>query len=161
MKNLKIKRLGIGLLELMLALAIIGTLLIIAVRFYASSSQAQKIADANDQINMIQQACNRWILSNTDFTGIANSFDELVNRNYLPVKYKTSNNPKNPWGSIIAIQKNNGLSLEIYLKNIPYTAANAIKEQNESVVCDKSTDFSISAPVNGYSALTITIHTSC
>jgi type II secretory pathway pseudopilin PulG len=144
MKNLKLKNRGIGLLELMLSLSIIAVLLIMATRYYSSSSQAKKIADVNDQIGIIQNAGNRWLLTHADYSAGTNlitattNFKDFVDRNYLPSTYydtvaKTSI-IKHPWGGDITVLFTSP-TMSITLKNVPNEVATKLQSQYKSILC--------------------------
>ena len=138
MKISKIKKqLGLGLLELTLVLAIIAVILIMATRFYASSAESRKIADASDQVNIIQNAVNQWLLTHSDFSGLnqANVFQDFVNRNYLPPFYV--NTPRDPWGGNISakIDTKTIPSIKVILTNLPESSAKKLQMQYKSLLC--------------------------
>lgn len=139
MKNSKTKQIGIGLLEVTLSLAIIGLVLIVATRFYTSSSESRRIAEAHDQIGIIQNAAERWLLSHQDFSNMTyiTSFKDFVNRDYLPLSYL--NNPKNPWGGSITVTYYKASSYPSYMyvgfSGIPSSSALRLQSQYKSILC--------------------------
>ncbi len=96
---------GIGLLELMLALAVIALLLIMATRYFTLVDRSRKITSTIDTVELMQAAAQRWILTNDDFSGIT-SMQDLVDHNLLPDSFDKSNKPLDEWGGAISITGN-------------------------------------------------------
>jgi len=148
MKNLKPKHRGIGLLELMLALAVIATLLLMATRYYSSSSEAKKLTDVSDQLGIIQNAGNRWLLTHADYTTgtdlitSANSFKDFVDRDYLPPTYYNNTTKssalKNPWGGDLTVNFTS-TTMSITLKNVPTESAAKLQYQYKNILCQTGT----------------------
>lgn len=147
MKILKLKNRGIGLLELMLSLSIIGTLLLMATRYYSSSSEAKKISDISDQLGIIQNAGNRWLLTHADYsTGtnlitVTTNFKDFVDRNYLPPTYydtvTRTSTLKHPWGGDITVLFTSP-AMSVTLKSVPSTVALKLQSQYKSILCQTS-----------------------
>src|SRR5690348_16511372 len=97
--GVKIKQLGIGLLELMLSLAIIAILLVMAIRYYQSASNAQSINSAIDMINAVKSGVKNYMTSNIGSVEVP-SVSKLAGSGYLPQTYKESATA-NPWGGVI------------------------------------------------------------
>lgn len=94
---------GIGLLELMLALAIISILIIMATRYYQTASRSQKVAEAVTQVNAIIAAVGKWKIGKieSDYVG-GLSIQQLVDQGLLPNEFKDGAHV-NPWGGHIII----------------------------------------------------------
>lgn len=166
MKHLKIKQIGVGLLELTLALAIIAVILVLATRFYYSAAESRRISDANDQISAIQQALNRWLLSHPDFidprtNAAIKNFDPLVQRNYLPVTYLHSNDPKNPWGGDITISASTSNAITVKFDDINGNSADKMAVQNTPLVCSQADVSSVLNQQTYSYFFQITFRTSC
>lgn len=95
-------RKGIGLLELMLALAIISTLIIMATRYYQSVARSQKIAAAVIQVNSMVAAVNRWRQGQNLATATFPSITTLVSLGLLPKEWGDGSGI-NPWGGGILL----------------------------------------------------------
>lgn len=78
------KCLGIGILELMLALSIIAVLIVLATRYYNTTRTQQQISQAVADIQAIVGAANSFIIGRpeTGFTGI--DLDDLYDAGLLP-----------------------------------------------------------------------------
>lgn len=164
MKNLKIKQIGISLLELTLVSAIIAIILVLATRFYYSAAESRRISDANDQISALQQAFNRWLLDHPDFSDFAGSknFDQLVKRNYLPETYLAANNPLDPWNGGIIIANAQASSVTIAFYSVNCTSGDKLVIQNTPAVCNPASDISSGADQEALGCtFQITFHTSC
>lgn len=96
-------RKGIGLLELMLALAIIAVLIIMATRYYQTTSRSQKIAEAVTTVNAIVSAASNWRIGRVGFNGTPKlDWKNLYDQGLLP---KEMEDPKtaSPWGAEITL----------------------------------------------------------
>lgn len=94
---------GIGLLELMLALAIIGIMIMAAVRYYESTSNSQSISRTVDMINGIMSASQSYL--STHQGNSLPSIGTLISGGYLPQGFQSSggSNATNPWGGNICL----------------------------------------------------------
>lgn len=94
------KQAGISLLELVLAIAIVATMIIAATRFYQTTKQNAEAQNSLTMVHEIVDASYKWYESHPNFSTI--SFTELVKAGLLPTSY---NDDKrfNPWGGHITI----------------------------------------------------------
>lgn len=117
---------GIGLLELMLALAIIAVLLIMATRYYQSTSQSQKVNQAASDVQAIIAGFANFRAG--DPTGTF-TIDDLSG--FLPASWTTSPATiatANPWGkAYTAAPGANSTTVEISVDGMPTTACDALK----------------------------------
>jgi len=149
MKNLKNKSKGVTLLELLLSLAIIGIILIIATRFYTSSSESKRLADLNDQIGIIQNAVNRWSVNHQNpAAGLTSTttFKDFVEHGYLPSSYYKDETTKliNPWGGLMKVDFSSNYT-RLELQEIPKEAAKKIIATYQKILCQKYTNPDITA----------------
>lgn len=95
---------AIGLLELMLALAIISIIMIMATRYYSSASASQKIQAAVDQINVVKSAVQN--VSVGQVSGTIPTMGQLVQLGLIPHNFVNSADATsaiNPWGGSLTI----------------------------------------------------------
>lgn len=76
---------GIGLLELMLALAIIAVMLVVAVKYYSSANSEQEAATLVNSFSTIKSAVENYLADNP--TGGFPTMSLLVQSGYLPSLY--------------------------------------------------------------------------
>jgi len=91
---------GIGLLELMLALAIIAMLMVSATRYYKHTQVMRKVQIAVSSVQALYGANERWL---QDGHAAATSIDDLINAAYLPSDFKAT---ANPWDVTITFSGN-------------------------------------------------------
>lgn len=109
---------GIGLLELMLALAIISMLTVAAVRYFSVVSASSRVEQAMEMVSAIRAAGERWKVGNDDYTSA--SIGEFVARGFLPGVYSKITTP---WGGVISAAKNTDpTKLDIKFTNVPTKA---------------------------------------
>jgi len=108
-------RKGIGLLELMLALAIIAVLIIMATRYYQSTSRNQKVAEAVTQVNALIAASSNWKIGRSAFTGI--TYAKLYAQGLLPKEMKTDTTAT-PWGTKISVASTAGNSFDMSFEGL-------------------------------------------
>ncbi len=101
---------GIGLLELMLSLAIIAILLVMAIRYYQSASNSQKVTQALDMFNAVKSGAKNYF---TTTHSVNVSMSSLVSGGYLPSSYldkgsTTSSAHVSPWGTAFTITGSGG-----------------------------------------------------
>lgn len=103
-----------SIIELLLALVVIGVLLVISVRYYQSVKYQQQQTTVATTVKDIISASTSWGTSYPDYSGI--SLQALINVNLLPTAYK-----KNPWGGTYEISQADGnpLRIKITVKGIP------------------------------------------
>lgn len=128
---LKVKQLGIGLLELMLSLAIIAILLIMATRYYQTTKQSQEVNDAVNTVNSIVAAMTNWMTDNpSSFTGsvVTVKFSDLVKDGYLPSSLGDDGSNASPWGTSISDPtfSATGAAVNVQINNVPKGACNQL-----------------------------------
>jgi competence protein ComGC len=108
----KNKSQGIGLVELMLSIAVIAILLMMAMRYYMSTRQAEQKAVAVSMIKDIISAAAEYSIAN-QHTYNNLSLNALVSGSYLPASFCGSGSGAacgqraNPWkGGIALLQAN-------------------------------------------------------
>lgn len=92
------KQRGIGLLELMLSLAIIAILLILATRYYQSTSQSQKVNQAAGDIQALIAAVANVRAGNPN----GNVTDTDITA-FIPPSWGGSMSNANPWGGAYTV----------------------------------------------------------
>lgn len=133
---IKQKNKGIGLLELMLSLAVIGILIVMVTIYFKPTSQAANINQAINILQAIQSAGQRWLLTHDDYsTKDNNIIKELVDRNFLPKSFLDMNNP---WGGKLTVDHADS-TLSVKMDNLPTEACQALVTQAASLTC-KSDD---------------------
>lgn len=115
---------ALGLMELMLAIAVISILLLIGTRYFASVKYQQQVTKAATMVKDIIGAANSWGTGNPDFSNI--SMANLMNVNLLPNSYS-----KNPWGGTVSVGPKAGdpYSISISFTQVPTGACNTLKAQ--------------------------------
>lgn len=137
---------GIGLLELMLALAIISVLLVAATRYFASTDSSRKVNDAANMLQAVINASEDVRTSGNSYAAIT-SIDILQQRGLVPENWIAKSTP-NPWGGEITVDGTAGTSITLTLTNVPQTD------------CKSLSDFMVKKGVNGScGAGAITIYT--
>lgn len=115
---------GIGLLELMLTLAILGVMLIVSVRYFSNASTAQEASSLVNSFMTIKAAVENYLADNPLTTSIPTIAD-LVQGGYLPSSYgiKTKNKftaAPNYWGGTITVSASAGAAtFSVAQTNIP------------------------------------------
>lgn len=139
---------GIGLLELMLSLAIIAILLIMATRYYQSTSQSQKVNQAAGDIQAILAAAANYNAGNP---GGVFTISKLISSGYLPSSMGSSAANANPWGGAYTAVNTAGnpTQVTITLTLIPTTACNAL----DSLMTSNYVAAKASCTSNTYSGL--------
>lgn len=99
---------GIGLLELMLALAIISILIIMATRYYQTTSRSQKVAEAVTQANAVIAGAARWRIGKAGYDGL--TIGNLSDLGLLPREMEGGVGI-NPWGGDIVMGTSTGGTL--------------------------------------------------
>ncbi len=121
--NLKLKQIGIGLLELMLSLAIIAILLVMATRYYQVASFSEKVNQDINLIGNIEAAANRWKAIYGDYKKIT-SIQDLIDQGMQDIS------AYNAWaGTVDVVSNTEGSGIEITLNNIPYKACNNLLDK--------------------------------
>lgn len=91
---------GIGLLELMLALVVISTLIVMATRYYESASQSQKLAQTVADIRSVVAAERKWRVGQNLATATPPSISTLTSMGLLPKEWGDGSGA-NAWGGAI------------------------------------------------------------
>lgn len=102
MKNLRFKYCqAVGLLELMLALALIAIILIMTTRYYTAASGSQKVDSATQMVISTRAAVDEYMAGNPNAT--VPSVTELVQAGLLPTTFLNGSNDNNhtvsPWAT--------------------------------------------------------------
>ena len=140
MKKLK----GIGLLELMLALAIISVLLVAATRYFASTDSSRKVNDAASMLQAAINASEDVRTSDNNYSAIE-SIETLRLRGLVPDSWTVSST-LNPWGGgINVVGKKHADYVTLILSNIPQVDCQAlidimIKKRVRNGNCTGETD---------------------
>lgn len=134
------KNLGISILELLLALAIIAILLVMAVRYFELTRVAQQINDALHIISNIDTASESWLATHDDFTNV--TLQSFIDDSLVPANFAQQH--VNPWNGDIEINANekNNLALDISFTNVPKNICQDLKNNvmqhypNSTADCD-------------------------
>ena len=120
------KPFGIGLLELMLALAIIVAVLLVATRYYKVTRTTEEINEASQMINAIYVATMSYA-HNSNITS-EDLIPVFVKNGSLPEAFGKST--ANPWGGTIDASPIDQLQqVRITLTNIPFNACQNLAEK--------------------------------
>lgn len=122
----KKKETGIGLLELMLTLLIIGLILFTVTRYFALVNENLRIAQAEQQINTIVGASYRWLQGETDFSTI--TLKQLAEAGLIPQNYLDQH--ASPWKSNIELlPTNSNSSIIIVFNTLPLKSCNTLRDR--------------------------------
>lgn len=130
---MKRKITGIGLLELMLALAIIAMMMVAASKYYQSTQVARRAQVAVESVQAIYAAGERYLMDVGSFNFATDAaIDGFIAAGYLSNDFKSN---ANPWGG--AIKANGALCnnrcLAITFEQVPHNDCEnvALKLQNQ------------------------------
>jgi Tfp pilus assembly protein PilE len=115
---------GVGLLELMLAIAVSAMIIILSTLYYQSTAQSQNIALANNVFRDVYKATARYFQQNKPKDIDSKT---LIKAGLLSNRYET-----NPWGGTIKItipEAVNGFFVTISMDKIPTSACTQLGEQ--------------------------------
>lgn len=115
---------GIGLLELMLALAIIAVLLIMATRYYSTAHQNQQMSSAVDMYTAVAGATKNYF---NDKQAYPTTINQLTTGGYLPSSYANGTSV-NPWNGDITISTSAGV-VTVTMTNIPTGVCTPLSER--------------------------------
>jgi len=103
--TLKRTQVGISLLEIMLALAVVTVVLVIATRFFLITNISNQVNNATDQINGTRGGAISYLNDTENPTGL--SIMALASGDYLPESFKgtgiTGGGGVNPWGGDLKV----------------------------------------------------------
>lgn len=134
------KNLGISILELLLALAIIAILLVMAVRYFELTRVAQQINNALHIISNIDTAAESWLQTHDDFTNV--TLQSFIDDSLVPANFAQQH--ANPWNGDIEVNANdkNNLALDLSFSNVPQNICQDLKNNvmqhypNSTADCD-------------------------
>lgn len=117
---------GIGLLELMLALAIIAMMMVAASRYYKSTQTARKIHVAIESVQVLYAASERRVQDRGQY-GSGDQIGDLITKGYLPDGFATS---AAPWGgTITAVPISGNIYLQATFPNVPTADCLNVKDK--------------------------------
>jgi Tfp pilus assembly protein PilE len=120
-KNIKQKStFGIGLLELMLALAIIAILLVMATRYFETTRGAQQINQALQMLQTTMTASDNWYTTYKSYRDTPKGdvdITKLADLGLVPKDFTTDT--INPWGGKISVTPKDNDHVNIELTAVP------------------------------------------
>jgi type II secretory pathway pseudopilin PulG len=126
------KNFGIGLLELMLALAIIAALLISAVRYFQNAQTGRQVQAVIATVEAVYAAGNQYVLDNNSFT-TGDDIQKFIDRGLLPENFipDSGGYSDNPWGGEIYAQRddtsNSATSMQLKFTKVPAAACENLR----------------------------------
>jgi len=138
MVNRNIK--GIGLLELVLALAIIGVMLVSATRYFSVVNRSHRLEQAIEMVSAIKAAGERWKVAKDNYSTLSKMSD-FVDRGFLPSIYGASGTSaiKNPWGGEVTVAKGTDSTLlDITFTKVPTEECSVFVDRIPAMGCDAS-----------------------
>ncbi len=112
---------GIGLLELMLALAVIAVILVMSTRYYNVAHRQQQVNATVKEIRAIVTASTEWAKTQYNYSGI--SFTILIANQYLPSNFSKTN----VWqGAITIVPGKDTSQFIVQYTNIPTDLCNSL-----------------------------------
>lgn len=117
---IKHKPIGIGLLELMLALAIIAMMMVAASKYYQTTQMARRVQVVVESAQAVYSAGERYQLDVGGFDSSISS--NLVKYGYLPEKFLDSANPWSSAGATINVVSGSTKQLLFTLTSVPKQA---------------------------------------
>ncbi|NNM58198.1 MAG: type II secretion system protein [Legionellales bacterium] len=144
---------GIGLLELMLTLAILGVMLVVAVRYYGSASNAQEASALVNDFTTIKAAVENYLADNpattsTSFPDLA----KLVQQGYLPSSFSVTNKQgiqpaPNQWGGLVTVTAyQSGAMFKVAEAMIPMSVCKQAMGQLQSSLNHALGESAVAAP---------------
>ncbi len=133
LKNLR----GIGLLELLLVLSVLGVIVLMSVQYFSSANAQQNTTTLVNSYNTIRTATQNYI---SDHPAAAfPSMTTLVQQGYLPSSYAIQGDKgltpaPNQWGGSVAIAGSSSGTFSITETNIPATVCTMAKGQLQRTV---------------------------
>jgi type II secretory pathway pseudopilin PulG len=165
MKNFdsKMKQAGISLLEVLLSLAIISIILVMAMQYFTTASNNQKLNMVRTFIGADMAAIQGFGVNNNGFKdedGANVSWKKLVDSGYLSKDTKSLNcttdscNQVTPWGENVALDINGSVvSLQVPLPD-PIFCTNLQQSYGSKIVDCTSKEGNAIVYINGYTAST-------
>lgn len=105
---------GMGLLEIMLALAIIALLLLGAVKYYQSVRVAARSDEAAKKVLNIVAASERWSAAHQGNFSEISGIDKLMEAGLLPEGFS-----KNEWGGEVNVKALSSDKIQISMSELP------------------------------------------
>ena len=120
------KQNGIGLLELMLALAIIAMMMVAASKYYQSTQTARRVQVVVESAQAVYSAGERYQLDAGDFTDAEDLNTKFTNMGYLSGSFLSSANPWSSSTTANTIKASGTKKVVFTLAAIPIWACNNI-----------------------------------
>lgn len=145
--NNKKKSHGISLLEMILALAVISSIIVLAVRYYSIAARDLHVWQAARQINQATQASYEWLKSQSQNNfgdsnnGTNISLQNLMDAGLISPNATIDNQEQllDPWGGKITIEPGNDPSyVAITLKNVPQMECLSLNQQLKNAMRSNS-----------------------
>ena len=114
---------GIGLLELVLAIIVIVSIILMSTRYYITVREKARVASAVSIINSVANASYQWVEKNDGNFGGITSMTVLTDDGFLPTGYGTNDNP---WGGSTSVDGTSGSSVVLTMTNIPDKSCTAL-----------------------------------
>ena len=132
------KNKGISLLEIILALAVIGVICVIAVRYFFIASNNLRVTRAVAQIQQLSKASYEWlqVKEQADFGAedSAISVDHLWDAGLI-----TAQDKKDPWGGKVRVAPgSNPVDLAITLTHVPEKACLALRQKMKKIAREQT-----------------------
>ncbi len=144
------KERGIGLLELMLALAIIAILLVMATRYFLVTSRSEQVNRMTSQIKSVDAAASKWKSGKSDYTGM--TMQDLINMGLIATGDLNAGQTLllTPWGTTgnVSVVEGN-LQYTITYANLPSWACSSLEQvftNTDVTVACNGTTFTYTGP---------------
>lgn len=152
----QLKQAGISLLEVLLSLAIIAIILVMAMQYFSTASNNQKLNMVRTFIGADMAAIQGYGINNNGFTNL--SWSELVQKGYLSVDTKSlactgsgstaSCQQKTPWGDNVDIKGMSGSYITLDFA-LPTNMCTVLLESYGPTVVTCGTDGKATVVVSG------------
>lgn len=156
----RLKQAGISLLEVLLSLAIISIILVMAMQYFTTASNNQKLNMVRTFIGADMAAIQGYSINNNGFTGL--SWDTLVSNGYLSKDTKSldcttgdSCQQKTPWGDNVDLNIGAAPIITLTFGLPDATLCTNLQQSYGTTVVDCGDDGrSVKVYVNGYTSTT-------